>query len=76
MKVIGKGNVKLILNGITHVLGEVYYVPELNNNLLSIGQFQDNGLAILFKGGLCKIYHPEMGLILETEMSANRMFIL
>ena len=27
MKVIGKGNVKLSLNGITHVLGEVYYVP-------------------------------------------------
>ena len=76
MQVVGKGNVKLVLNGVVHVLSEVYYVPELSNNLLSIGQFQDNGLAVLFKGGLCKIYHPQRGLIIETEMSPNRMFIL
>ena len=58
------------------MVSEVYYVLELNNNLLSIGQLQENGLAILIKGGICKIYHPEKGLIIETEMSANRMFIL
>ena len=76
MRVIGKGNVILVINGVNHVLNEVYHVPELSNNLLSIGQLQENGLAILFKGGFCKIYHPERGLIIETMMSANRMFIL
>ena len=46
MNVIGKGCIKLFLNGITHVVNEVYYVPELKNNLLSIGQLQEKGLAI------------------------------
>jgi hypothetical protein len=35
--VISKWSVKLLLNGIDHVVFEVYYVPELMNNLLSIG---------------------------------------
>jgi hypothetical protein len=37
MNVIGKWSVKLLLNGINHVVFKVYYVPELMNNLLSIG---------------------------------------
>lgn len=76
MNVTGKGSVKLLLNGVNHVVAEVYYVPELRNNLLSIGQLQERGLAILIKGGTCKIFHPEKGLIIQTTISANRMFIL
>ncbi|KAJ6972984.1 hypothetical protein NC653_033347 [Populus alba x Populus x berolinensis] len=76
MNVIGKGSIKLVLNGISHVVHEVYYVPELKNNLLSIRQLQERGLTILIQGGVCKIYHPVKGLIIQTEMSMNRMFIL
>jgi hypothetical protein len=75
MNVIRKGSIKQFLNGINHVVHEVYYVPELKNNLLSIGQLQEQGLAILIQG-VCKIYHPLKGLIIQTEMSINRMFIL
>ncbi|KAJ8646671.1 hypothetical protein MRB53_008419 [Persea americana] len=59
MDVVGKGSVKLLLNGVNLVVAEVYYIPELRNNLLSIGQLQERGLAILIKGGMCKIFHPE-----------------
>ena len=76
MNVLGKGSVKLLLNGVNFVFPEVYYVPELNNNLLCIGQLQERGLAILIKEGMCKIFHPEKGLIIQTNMSANRIFFL
>lgn len=76
MNVLGKGNVRLHLNGLNHVITEVFYVPELKNNLLSIGQLQEKGLTILIQGGMCKIYHPNRGLIIQTNMTANRMFIL
>ena len=36
MDVMGKGSVKLLLDGVNHVV-EVYYIPELRNNLLNIG---------------------------------------
>jgi hypothetical protein len=76
MDVMGKGSVKLLLNGVNHVVAEVYYIPELRNNLLCIGQLQERGLAILIKEGMCKIFHPKKGLIIQTNISANRMFIL
>lgn len=76
MNVTGKGSIKLVLNGAAFHVQDVYYVPELRNNLLSIGQLQEKGLAILIKNGECNIYHPSRGLIAHTKMSANRMFIL
>lgn len=76
MTVMGKGNIRLQISGVTQVISEVYYIPELKNNLLNIGQLQENGLAILIHHGLCKLYHSTRGLIMQTIMSANRMFVL
>jgi len=74
--VMGKGSVRLNVNGVTHIISHVYYVPELNNNLLSIEQLQEKGLAILINNGKCKVYHPEKGQILEINMKENWMFVL
>ena len=49
---------------------------DLCNNILSIGQLQKKGLAILIQNNKCKVYHPNRGPIIETTMSLNRMFIL
>ncbi|PRQ17740.1 putative RNA-directed DNA polymerase [Rosa chinensis] len=76
MAVMGKGNVRLQANGVTQVFTDVYYIPELKNNLLSIGQLQEKGVAILIQNGMCQIYHPRKGLIMQTKMSANRMFVI
>jgi hypothetical protein len=76
ISVEGKGKIKLKLNGMNHIITDVFYVPELHNNLLSVGQIQEKGLAFLFHVGMCKIYHPKRGMIIQTSMSANKMFIL
>jgi hypothetical protein len=76
MMVMGKGSVKLVTAGLTQVVRDVFFIPELKNNLLSIGQLQEKGLAIVMKDKACKIYHPTRGLIMQTLMAANRMFIL
>ena len=76
MSVAGKGSVRLYLDGLKHIIAEVFYVPELKNHLLSIGQLQERGLAILIRSNQLKIYHPSKGLIIQTSMTANRMFVL
>lgn len=76
ISVMGKGSVRLQVNGLVHVITEVFYVPELKNNLLSMGQLQERGLAIRIQHEKCRIYHPERGLIVQSEMLANRMFFL
>lgn len=76
MMVMGKGSIKLETEGLTQVVRDVFYIPELKNNLFSIGQLQERGLAIVMKDRACKIYHPTRGLIMQTLMATNRMFVL
>ncbi|GAU43961.1 hypothetical protein TSUD_283880 [Trifolium subterraneum] len=76
MCVMGKGNVKLFMNGSIHVISNVYYLPGLNTNLLSVGQLQQKNVTIIFKNDACRAYHDEKGLIFSTQMSANIMYIL
>lgn len=76
MAVQGKGTIKVKVNGLIQVIQDVYYVPELSNNLLSMEQLQERNLAILIQNKSCKVYHPSRGIIIETQMSANRMFAI
>ncbi|KAA8515413.1 hypothetical protein F0562_018976 [Nyssa sinensis] len=76
LAVLGKGNVHMEVNRIMQVITRVFYVPDLKNNLLSIGQLQEKGLAFFIQNGKCMIYHPDRRLIWETTMATNRMFIL
>jgi len=54
----------------------VFYVLELTNNLLSVGQLLEKGPTILIQDGACRIYHPRRGLIAYIQMTGNMMFIL
>lgn len=76
MLVMGKGSVKLKMNNVVHIISGVYYIPELKNNLLSVGQLQEKDLTITFKHNMCKVYHPEKGLIIQSKMSSNKMFMV
>ncbi|CAJ2632965.1 unnamed protein product [Trifolium pratense] len=76
MAVEGKGNLKLHIEGFTQVLTNVYYLPGLKNNLLSIGQLQQKNLTVIFKNDTCKVFHEEKGLIMATHMTMNRMFVI
>lgn len=73
---MGKGNLKLFIGGITQIITDVHYLPGLSNNLLSIGQLQQKNLTIMFQKDMCKVFHEERGLIMSTQMSANRMYII
>ncbi|MCH81754.1 retrovirus-related pol polyprotein from transposon tnt 1-94, partial [Trifolium medium] len=76
MCVMGKGNVKLNINRRIHIITDVYYIPGLKTNLLSIGQIQQKNVTIIFKNDTCKIFHGEKGLLFATHMSANRMYVV
>ncbi|GAA0185989.1 hypothetical protein LIER_33276 [Lithospermum erythrorhizon] len=71
LEVKGKGIVKIVVNGITYAVGEVYFVPDLKNNLLSVGQLQEKGLSVVFKNDKCCLYHPKRGLIMQSTMRSN-----
>nr|KYP35468.1 Retrovirus-related Pol polyprotein from transposon TNT 1-94 [Cajanus cajan] len=71
---MGRGNVKLCVEGRIQIITGVYYIPNLMNNLLSIGQLQQKKLKIIFDDDKCRVYHKEKGLLMTSYMANNRMF--
>uniref|UniRef100_A0A2N9IPG8 Integrase catalytic domain-containing protein n=1 Tax=Fagus sylvatica TaxID=28930 RepID=A0A2N9IPG8_FAGSY len=56
LDVVGMGDVRITLpNGSVWLLQKVRHVPELKRNLISVGQLDTEGHAILFMGGTWKI---------------------
>ncbi|KAL4554860.1 hypothetical protein LXL04_037467 [Taraxacum kok-saghyz] len=76
LRVMGIGAVKIVLQGIKYVISDVYYIPELKNNLLSVGQFQEKGVSVIFDNGVCILRHPQKGKMVESTMRSNRMYIV
>jgi len=71
MNVMGKGSVKMLMNKKMQNVGDVFYIPELKNNLISLGQLQKIGYSIMFQKGSCQIYDLEKGLVADIKMSRN-----
>ena len=56
LDVVGMGDVRILLpNVYVWLLKKVRHIPELRRNLISIGQLDDEGHAILFVGGTWKV---------------------
>lgn len=53
----GKGTVVFeCLNGEQRALSEVYYIPSLKSNIISLGQMDENGCRVVIDDGLMCIY--------------------
>nr|GEY18179.1 retrovirus-related Pol polyprotein from transposon TNT 1-94 [Tanacetum cinerariifolium] len=76
LKVKGIGDIRFGVEGVTQVISRVYYIPELTSNLLSVGQLQEKDFTIIIKKGMCKVYHPQRGMIAYSKMTKNRMFVV
>ncbi|RVW64114.1 Retrovirus-related Pol polyprotein from transposon TNT 1-94 [Vitis vinifera] len=56
LDVVGLGDVRITLpNGSIWLLEKVRHIPDLRRNLISVGQLDDEGHAILFVGGTWKV---------------------
>ena len=79
VKVQGRGTVPILTRqNVKKDISNVYHVPDLKHNLLSVGQLIEKGYKVLFEGASCKIYDrkPTRKLISEIYMTPNRMFPL
>lgn len=77
MNLSRKGSILLIIKGLNHLVQNVYYVPGLKNNLLSVGHYKKGvNLDVLMQSNECQIYHRTKGLVFQTNMAANQMFVL
>lgn len=57
---------------------DVYYVPTLKHNLLSVGQLLGHGYEFIFHDTICTILDkiPNRALVATVKMTPNRLFPL
>eukprot|EP00253_Pinus_taeda_P020908 PITA_20908 len=79
ISVMGKGEVKIFTKkGEKKTIADVYYVPGMKCNLLSIRQLVQKGYNVFFVNDVCTIMDraPNKRCIAEVKMMRNRMFPL
>jgi hypothetical protein len=73
----GKGNIPIKLkNGDYSHITDIYYVPAIKQNLVSIGQLMEKGYTLYMKNCHLTIIDYNGRLIAYVKMSKNRMFPL
>ncbi|GAU10379.1 hypothetical protein TSUD_422780, partial [Trifolium subterraneum] len=77
VKVEGKGTIcYLQKDGLIGSIKDVYYVPDLKTNILSLGQLTEKGYSILIKDRILHLKDKLGHLIAQVEMGRNRMYKL
>jgi hypothetical protein len=73
VKVKGKGAIEVETLSGTKTLKNVLCVPQINQNLVSVGQLIESGYSIIFNDGVCDIKDKNGVLLLSAKMM-NRSF--
>jgi hypothetical protein len=64
----GKGTITIATNSGTETISDVLYVPDIDQNLLSVGQLIEKGFKVTFEDQCCLIYDAARQKILQIKM--------
>ena len=78
VEVKGKGTINVITKLGKKSISDVYFVPGLKHNLISVGQLTRKGYKVIFENNVFTIFDisPSDMMIAMVEMTNNRMFPL
>ncbi|KAM0015872.1 putative malate dehydrogenase (decarboxylating) [Helianthus debilis subsp. tardiflorus] len=61
-------------NGDQFVLPNVYYIPALHSNVISLGQMTEDGYNVGMRQNYLRMYDAKGRLVMKVERSANRLY--
>ncbi|KAL8127888.1 hypothetical protein AgCh_014727 [Apium graveolens] len=77
VEIKGKGSIVLkCKNGDERVLKEVYFIPSLRSNIISLGQLAEEGNRITIKGEYMWVHEEKGNLLMKVKRSAKRLYKL
>lgn len=77
IEVKGQGTVcYLQKDGLVGSIQDVYYVPDLKTNILSMGQLMEKGYSVLLRDRVLHLKDKKGRLVTQVEMGRNRMYKL
>jgi hypothetical protein len=58
------------------VLTDVYYIPELKSNIVSLGQLEEKGFTFKGENGKLCVYDLEQKLLIAAPRTSNKLYIV
>jgi hypothetical protein len=75
MEIKGRGAIRLqCKTGEQRVWSKVYFVPNLHANIISLGQFQEEGMKVMSYDDRVKIYEERGNLLTAVKRSKNQLY--
>lgn len=75
VEIAGKGTVIMICkNGEEIPLRDVYFIPSLRNNIVSLGQLSEDGNRVVLRGEFLWVFDKEECLLMKVKRSSNRLY--
>ncbi|KAD4584327.1 hypothetical protein E3N88_21928 [Mikania micrantha] len=75
VEIKGRGSISVACDdGKTRLISNVYYIPCLTSNILSMGQATENGCKFLLKDDFLLMFDKDEKLILKVFKSKNRLY--
>jgi hypothetical protein len=77
VEICGRGSVLMWCQTGEHkVLSDVYYIPRLKTNIVSLGQLDGNGCKYSVEDGIMTVLDRERKVLARVKRTRNRMYIL
>jgi len=57
------------------VLTDVYYIPQLKSNVISLGQLEEKGFKYLGENGRLRVFDQAQTLLISAPRSGNRLYL-
>ena len=75
VQIKGKGTMLLrCKNGDQKMLPDIYFIPSLCNNILSLGQLAERGCRVELQGEFLRVYDKNKILLMKVKRSLNRLY--
>ncbi|GKA23814.1 zinc finger, CCHC-type containing protein [Tanacetum coccineum] len=75
VQIKGKGSILLgCRNQEQKIVSDVYYIPNLKSNILSLGQLTEIGCKVIMDGNKLTLYGKNKKLLMKVERSKNRLY--
>lgn len=73
--IMGKGSILFdCKNGDQRLLNEVYFIPNLKNNIISLGQMTEEGSRVDMNGAWLSLFDRNNTFLLKVKRSPSRLY--
>jgi len=77
VRIKGRGTILFSCkNGEHRTLGNVYFIPRLTTNIISVGQLDEVGFKVLIEEGVMRVFDEERRLLAKVHWGPSRLYVL